>query len=369
VPLASRPAAGAASPSARRRAVPPRLAALALAALCALAPHAGAQKRDAPRSRGERVTVVRAQHLMGAELVATVEAVDSARAVAALEAGFAEIARLEQVLSAALEGSEAARVNAAGAQVRVPLSKDLHAALARAIELARETDGAFDPTVGPLTRAWDARGEGRAPDADEIADARSRIGWPRLVVEPAGRTLWVQREGMELDLDGLARGWALERAEAVMRPLGVRRAKLDFGAEVLAWADERAFGIGVPHPLERGRPVVGLTLMNGAAATACGADAARASGARPARLVLDPRRGAPVGGAASVTVAGRSGARADALADALLVLGRDGAERWAREHPGDGVLWLEPEGAGVRAWRWNLPAARALPGAEVRWMN
>ena len=85
--------------------------------------------------------------------------------------------------------------------------------------------------------------------------------------------------------------------------------------------------------------------------------------------MIDPASGAPLASEASVTVVTRLAARADALSIALLVIGREGAERFAAEHPDVGVLWLEPDGAGVKAWRWNLPAATEVPGAQVDWRN
>jgi thiamine biosynthesis lipoprotein ApbE len=85
--------------------------------------------------------------------------------------------------------------------------------------------------------------------------------------------------------------------------------------------------------------------------------------------VLDPRTGQPVPTRASVSVLAATSMRADALATALLVMGRLAAAAWAVEHPDAGVLWLEPAGESTRAWTWNLKDCTAAPGVRVEWMR
>jgi thiamine biosynthesis lipoprotein ApbE len=93
------------------------------------------------------------------------------------------------------------------------------------------------------------------------------------------------------------------------------------------------------------------------------------SGLEGSARVLDPRTGQLPPGEASVTVVERSALRARALAEALLVQGREDAEAYARGHPGTGVLWLEPYDGGVRAWSWNLGRVLPEPGVRVEWMT
>jgi thiamine biosynthesis lipoprotein ApbE len=112
---------------------------------------------------------------------------------------------------------------------------------------------------------------------------------------------------------------------------------------------------------------VWLTVRRGAVATVSTlAEAFTVNGVRYSRW-LDPGTGAPVPVEASVTVVTRSAARARGVAAALLVLGRERAMRFVESRPELGVLWLEPDGSTVRAWRWNLPMAKADPRAVVRW--
>lgn len=350
-----------------------RVRALALIGALAIAAGGGAAPADAkakPRPTADhRSTVARGRLLMGTLCTAIAEGADSGHVSRTLERAFGEIERLDQVLSSWRDDSELAAVNAGPAQTRLPVSPDFCDALSRALALAAETDGAFDPTIEPLIRAWDLRGDGRVPDAIRLNDARSRVGWRRVLLERGGCTVWFQRDSMSLDFGGIGKGLALDRVEGILRGAGIERALVNFGGEVLVMSDAQPWIVRVAHPAERGRPVVDLAARTCAVSTSGQSERGVLVGGTWYGHVLDPASGFPVPTGGSVTVVTRSATRADALSTALLVRGREACERFAAEHPDVGVLWLEPDGAGVRAWRWNLPGAAAAAGAKVDWRN
>lgn len=311
--------------------------------------------------------VERARYLMGTLCTVSVAHEDGARAAAAAEATMAEVARLEQVLSAWRPDSELSRLPRSPAGTWVPCSVDLAAALDSAIAFARHTGGAFDPTVGPLVEAWDLRGAGRVPDRRTLQAARERVGWQALEIDARAPAARCARPGMALDLGGIGKGFALDRVARVLEDHGVRDALVNLGGEVLVRGIPRA--IAIAHPLFRLEPAVELTVGDRAVSTS--GQSERGFTARGIRYghVLDPRTGSPVATSASVTVVCRSAARADAFATACLVMGRARAAAFASAHPEIGVLWLEPDGPALRAWRWNLPGSRAAPGVPVQWMT
>jgi thiamine biosynthesis lipoprotein len=287
---------------------------------------------------------------------------DTIRASAALDLAFAEASRLAGVFAPGESTSELAHLNRTAAAQRFSCSADLRAALEAATALAAETNGAYDPTSGPLRRAWDRRSGARAHDADELAEARRLTGWRMLVLDPGGRTVRFGRPGMEVALGGVARGTVLERAAGVLRERGIARARLEFGGDVLAFTTHDAWSAAIPGPAGDGPTVMTLLVSNGAVATA-------RSGREGTSRVLDPRTGRPPLGEASVTVVERSAPRVRALAEALLVQGRSATEAYARAHPETGVLWLEPLGGDLRAWAWNLGRIASEPGVRVEWMT
>jgi len=294
---------------------------------------------------------------------------DSTATAGALDAAWDDIARLGDVLSAWQASSELSRLNAAAASERFACSVELYAAIDSAMRVADETGGVFDPTIEPLNRAWDVHGAGRVPAADEIAAARSRIGWRAVVREASGRTVRFTRPGMGLDLDRVARGYALDRVVVSLRERGIARALVSVGDEILAVSNREPWQVAVPLPGDRLVPAFRLALTNGALSTATQSEqGVSVEGVRHGRL-LDPRTGMPVRSDASVSVVSRSATRANALSTALLVMGRERAAAFAAGHAGLGVLWLEPAGDGLHAWAWNLPSVVAEPGINVVWMT
>ncbi len=346
----------------------PRLVLLLLALLTVHSPAPAARRpgRGAPAAVATGPCVQRSAPILDDVLSIVAasrgNAADTARASAALDLAFEEAERLAGVFAPGEGASELARLNRTATERRFSCSADLYAALEAAIALADVTDGAYDPTNGPLLRAWDRRGGASAPDAEDLAAARLLTGWRMLTLDPGNRTARFARPGMEVALGAIARGIVLERAAGRLRERGIARARLELGGDVLAFTTHDAWSAAIPGPTGDGRAVMTLMLSNGAVATA-------QTGRSGRSRVLDPRTGRLPPGEVSVTVAGRSALRVRALAEALLVMGRDRARTYARAHPEAGVLWLEPLGGDVRAWAWNLGRIAPEPGVRVEWMT
>ncbi len=301
---------------------------------------------------------------MGTLAIATATSApaDTAAAAAAIALVFGEIARLEQVMSSWRDDSELSRLNAAGS---ASCSEDLFAVLDSALAYARLTGGAFDPSIEPLNQAWDMRGAGREPSVAELEAALRHVGWAKLELRSDQRHARLSPSAA-LDLGGIGKGFALDRAAAALARAGVDHALINLGGEIKAIG---AWTVEIADPQRRLEPVANLTLENAALSTSGQSERGVIAGGRHRGHILDPRTGRPVETRASVSVIGASATRTDALSTALLVMGRDAAASWAARHPDVGVLWMEPDGGGVRAWRWNLSGVEAAPGARVQWMN
>ncbi len=269
-----------------------------------------------------------------------------------------EFERLGALLDRDAPGGELARLSANAFEARVPCSSELWSALQTALALARETDGAYDPTAAPLTRAWDEAATAR-PDPAALARARVSSGWTLVQLEPGTRAVRFPRPGMGLDLDGVARGVALDRAVDSLRAYGVRRARLALGEVRSVFADEGSgWELPVSYPGQSDRPLLSLTARQAAVAQVD----ARAR-------TIDPRTGLLIYTTATVAVITRSAARAQGLARAFQVMGRESTSEFAASHRDIGVLWLEPDGSTLNAWRWNLPPLTLAPAEVVHWMD
>lgn len=345
------------------------IAALVLAVSLA-APATASPAGDATFSDSAAVTRVRS--LMGTLCSVQIATAPAARPrAAALAAGaLDEIARLEPLFTSWDPESELQRLNARAAAGPVPCSPELFAVTSRALELARDTGGAFDPTVEPLMLAWDVRGAGRVPHPIERDSALARVGWRGVTCDAATRTVSFARGGMGLDLGGIGKGWALDRAASLLDSAegGARtRVLFNFGGEVLARGPGR-WTIELADPADRLRPVASIDVASRAVSTSGQREHSLRAGSRTIGHIVDPRTGEPVATSASVTVIAADATSADALSTALLVLGLEGASRYARAHPEVGVVWLEPTGRDIRGWRWNQEVRAAADG-RVKWMN
>lgn len=228
-----------------------------------------------------------------------------------------EIARLEAIFSLYRADSAIARLNRDGALGSPPLELVECLGIAAAVHSA--TNGAFDPTVQPLWRAYaEAFASGRAPDAAALAAARERIGWTALEVSPA--RIAFTRRGMALTLNGIAQGYIADRVTRLLEAQGLRDILVDAG-------ELRALG-GTP---EGGDWTVRLPdgrstgLRNRALATSAPLGTVFDAAGRVGHI-LDPRSGQPAPATGrSVTVTAPTAALADALSTALCLLGdRDG---------------------------------------------
>lgn len=254
-----------------------------------------------------------------------------ASAEAAFRAAFARIRQLDNILSDYKPDSELNLLSREyGHPVRV--SADLFAVLAVSQDIAAKSGGAFDVTLGPLTRLWrEARLEGKPPGPAAIEASRSRCGYRKLKLSPVDRTVTLSEPGMQLDAGGIGKGYAADQALAAIRKLGIRSA-------LVAASGDLAFGD--PPPGKSGWTIDAAALpepavLANAAVSTSGPDEQHldAGGSRYSHI-LDPTTGAGLTANGQVTVIAPRGVLADALSTAICVLGREAGEKLARQFTG-----------------------------------
>ncbi len=229
-----------------------------------------------------------------------------------------EIRRVEGLLSLYQRGSDLGRISQGLGGAVAP---DTLVVLGQALQIAKESGGAYDPTVGTLSRLWQkAREEERPPENEQIQKALLPVGWQGVELLPSGEVRLP--EGMELDLGGAAKGYAVDRALEVLRERGVKRALINAGGQIglLGKAPRGSWQIGVRSP--RGQGVVAVLNLEGGAVSTSG-DYQRFflyQGKRYHHL-LDPRGGYPASSCQSATVVAQTGMMADLLSTACFLLG------------------------------------------------
>jgi thiamine biosynthesis lipoprotein len=159
---------------------------------------------------------------------------EDAKATPAAAAAFARIAVLDRMMSDYRPDSELARLEANGRR-RSVVSAELFEVLERAVEIARASGGAFDPTIKPVVALWrEARLTRRLPDRAALASARASVGWRKLELDRSRRAVRLTVPGMRLDLGGIAKGYILQQALQTLAAHGVTRALIEGGGDIAA---------------------------------------------------------------------------------------------------------------------------------------
>lgn len=286
---------------------------------------------------------------------------DPVHARAAGEEALREIVRLEDVLSFYRPDGALGRVNrqAGRAPVRVP--PVLFDLLGRCRELHAATGGRFDPTVGPLMRAWGLSGGApRVPDPDEIAAVLARCGMEHVGLDAGRRTVRFAMDGMAVDLGGVGKGCAVDEALLLLREAGITNALLHGGTSTIGAIGPGPEGdgwtIGIPWPVPPAsgsdvppRLAARVTLRDEALSVSEISGKGFTAQDRFHGHVIDPTTGRPVEAALLAAVVGPSAAETDALSTALLGLGAAAREAEAFRDPGRRwlVAWADGNG-GIR---------------------
>lgn len=240
------------------------------------------------------------------------------------------LAETGRYLSTYDAASEISRFNAAATTEAVEVSEPLGSVVAIANEVSVASGGAFDITVGPLVRAWGFSeadvGAVTAPDAQQLARLRAEVGYDKLQLQKDRRALRKAVAGLQLDVNGIAPGYAVDRIAERFEALGVNDYLIELGGEVRAHGRSpagRPWRVAIEAPLAGERKPYAVVELDGLGASTSGDYRDfRMVGGRRVSHTIDPRTGAPVThGLASVCVVDESTARADAFSTALMVLG------------------------------------------------
>ncbi len=276
---------------------------------------------------------------MGTLFTITLYARDAAQARAASDAAFARIAALEQVMTDYDPESELMQLCQKPAGQPVPVSADLFDILQESQRIAELSGGAFDVTVGPLVRQWRrARRLEKLPSAEQIARAQASVGWRKLKLDPRQRTVTLTVPHMQLDLGGIAKGYAADNALRVLREHDCPRALVAASGDIAvgeAPPGRKTWRVAIGAPQERTNlSAHSLQLRNAAVSTSGDAEQFVAINGQRYSHIVDPRTGIGLMNQDQVTVVGRRATDTDALATAASVLGESRGLPMIESQPG-----------------------------------
>lgn len=252
-----------------------------------------------------------------------------------VEAAFAEINNVDELMSDYKDDSEITLVNKNAFNQPVKVSQSTFEVLRKSIYFSELSDGAFDITVGPLVDLWHKAAEANSVPADEeLAEARSKVGYEKLIFDYKEQTVRFAVDGMRIDLGGIAKGHAIDKAVKAMQAAGATGGMVDIGGDIRCFGRppgrKKYWLIGLQKPTENSEflidsdaPVMVLKLRDAAVATSGGYRRFALIDGQKFSHIINRQTATAAKDLSSVTIISKNAIDADALATAVSVLGAE----------------------------------------------
>jgi thiamine biosynthesis lipoprotein len=270
----------------------------------------------------------------------------------AVRSAMDEIIRLDQVMSHFKADSDLSKLVREGRVGFVTVEPSLYDVITQSIRFSELSGGKFDVTIAPVLKVWKAaQSEGRRPTEAEILEAKRCVGYEKIETEAPGR-IRLRSDCLEIDLGGIGKGYAVDRAIAVLESAGIRHALINAGGSSIA-----AIGHPPGHtgwPVSLGASVSGsrtLLLQNASISTSQQNRTPLAFAAGVSGDILDPQTGAPSESRMTVSVAAPSATVSDALGTALIMLPIDEGMKLLEHFTNVSAMWIAPAGELKAAYR------------------
>lgn len=298
---------------------------------------------------------------MGTEFTVAAYGQDVKVLAETIEEAFEEIDRIDKQMSNYKPDSELSLINREAASRAVRVEPNLFALIQKSLQYSEDTGGAFDITVGPLMKAWGFfRGEGRVPSTGELHAVLAHVGYEHIKLDPVSRTIHFDVSGIELDLGGIAKGYAVDRAVSILRENGITAALVSSGMSSIyalgAPPDEEGWKIILRDPFDSTVPADVVYLKNFSMSTSGNYNKFFKLGGKTYSHIMDPHTGLPVENMLSTTVFVANATDSDALSK-LYVLGAEASRPYLATHPNIQALFYLPVGSEKKFKRVLLQSA------------
>ena len=292
--------------------------------------------------------IVRSDEAMGTRVTLSLWTDDEVRAARATAAVFEEFRRVDRLMTTWLEDSDVSRINAAAGARAVRVDPEVLKVIRKAQEVARASDGAFDITVGAFRGLWkfDQDKDGTIPDPADVRARLPLVRYQDVLVAAKRRTVKLRRAGMRITLGGIAKGYAVDRAVAMLRARGFVDFILQAGGDlyVAGHRGGRPWRVGIRDPRsERATPFAVAEIEDRTFSTSGDYERSVIKDGVRYHHILDPATGKPVTRSRSVTVMAEDAFTADAWSTALFVMGVEKGMPLVEKMPGLDAVFVDAE--------------------------
>lgn len=262
---------------------------------------------------------------MGTVIEITLQGDDEQAAQKASLQAFQEIKRIEQLMSPWIETSDVSRLNRSAGTEWVKISPETFDVIQRSQKISGLSEGAFDITIAPLIQIWrKARERGDPPSSEEVKKILNLVNFRNLLTRSDGK-VFLKKKGMAIDLGGIAKGYAVDRAFGILASLGYKNLIINAGGDLRTGGSKnnQPWSIGIQHPRSAEKIMATISMSDTAIATSGDYEKFFFHQGKRYHHILNPKTGFPADGCQSVTILCKDGMMADGLATAVFVLGTE----------------------------------------------
>jgi thiamine biosynthesis lipoprotein len=287
----------------------------------------------------------REEAIMGTRVAVELWSEDPALAQRAMEAVIAEMRRTDELMSTYKPESQLSQVNAHAFERPVPVDEEIIDVVERSLELSKLSGGAFDVTYASVGYLYDFRAHQRPTDA-QIAEALPGVDYRQVRVDRAASTIRFLREGVRIDLGGIAKGYAVDRSIEHLRALGIQHAMVNAGGDTRLLGDRRGkpWIVGIRDPRNEGRVVTRLPLADEAISTSGDYERYFEEDGVRYHHILVPGTGRSAREVRSATVLGADATTTDGLSTTVFVLGVERGMQLIGRLPGIEAVVVDAQG-------------------------
>jgi thiamine biosynthesis lipoprotein len=286
------------------------------------------------------------QVAMGTVIEITLIADDGEAANQAALRAFQEMKRIEQLMSPRIESGDVFRINQSSGKEWVEISPETIQVIKKAQEISELSEGGFDITIAPLTELWRKAKEKKIPpSAEEVKEKLGLVNFKNIEMDREGR-VFLKKKGMAIDLGGIAKGYAVDRAFELLKSLGYKNLIVNAGGDLRVGGlkNSQPWSIGIQNPRESKNFLVKISVSDMAVTTSGDYEKFFIYQGKRYHHIFDPKDGFPTEGCQSVTTLCKEGMTADALATAVFVLGPEKGYTLCQKLVGLGCLIVDKEG-------------------------
>ncbi len=264
---------------------------------------------------------------MGSRFDITVVANDFTAGNQYIDTAIAEISRIEKLISSWDPASQTSEINRNAGIKPVKVDDELFQLIARAIEISKLTDGAFDISYASMDKIWKFDGSMTAmPTPEEIAASVSKVGFHNIELNKENSTVFLKLEGMKIGFGAIGKGYAADKTKALLMEKGVIAGIVNASGDMNTWGKQpngEEWKVAITNPMDKNKVFAILPITNGAVVTSGNYEKYVTFNGKRYTHIIDPKTGYPASGIISVTVFAPKAELADALATSVFVMGKE----------------------------------------------